>query len=234
MASKPQKPVKGTTARAPRIKSKMDAPEGLGLTVPQAMFVAYYFGEAKLNQAKAAEMCGYADPVMAGYDLMQLPTVRAAIKAKLDSAAMGVEEVLARFTEVARSSIEDALSRGPAGWRADLDKVHRLGKMHLIRKVTPTKYGIAVEMYSSERALDKLARFHGLYHDKVTVDINHKVDLTRLPNTPEVQALLKDFAAQKMELEEFQEAVHALTHNPSHVIEGEGMVHEVPETKKKR
>jgi hypothetical protein len=214
-----------------RFRSRMDPPEGRSLTVYEWMFVKYFLGEASGNRTRAARMCGFANPRETGYHLINQPTVRAAIRAKMDQAAMSSKEVLIRLSEQAASSIEDCMSRGPHGWRVDLDKAKRMGKMHLIKKVTPTAHGLSIEMYPADAAREQLMRYHGLFQDRLDVTHTMKIDMAALAAHREGLELLHRFSKGEINHEEFY--AHArplLEHNPSPaVIDGQGLVHEVPD-----
>lgn len=224
---------KGDDRGTVKVRSRMDAPEAATLTVYEAMFVNYFMGEAGFNRTKAAKMCGFLHAKEMGYQLLNRPAVKAAIKAKLNKAAMSVEELLIRLTEQASSSIEDCMSRGPNGWHLDLDKAKRLGKMHLIKKITPTAHGLSVEMYPADAAREQLMRYHGLFRDKLEVTqttTTMKIDMSVLALSQEGLELLHRFSRGELDHEEFY--AHArplLEHSPSPtVIDGEGLVQEVP------
>lgn len=55
--------------------------------------------------------------------------------------------------------------------RIDLEKAQRRGKLHLIRKLSQTKYGISVELYDAQAAKALIGKHHGLFND-TTLNVN--------------------------------------------------------------
>jgi hypothetical protein len=113
-----------------------------------------------------------------------------------------------------------------------MDKAHRLGKTHLIRKVKAGRYGLEVELYSATAAQDKFFRALGLYQDKMTISHQVQVDYSKLPPRPEIIELLARRAGQEINDFQLAESLRALGYSPSGeplTIEGQGRVHEVPD-----
>jgi hypothetical protein len=104
------------------------------------------------------------------------PLVRAALDAEIE-AAMPADEVKVRLSEHARADVTDVLAgcytlhQGADGYyRAfDVDKARRLGLGHLVKSVTPTRYGDKVELHDSQAALVHLGRHHKLWVDRIDV-----------------------------------------------------------------
>ena len=139
------------------------------LTVKQELFVEAYLGAARGNATEAAVLAGYSAPNrnaahMQAVEVLKSPTVRKAIAARLQDAkaAMGADEVLERLTEQARMSIDDFLT----GDKLDFDKARRLGRMHLVKSITPNRYGLKLELVDGQAALFKLGSYHKLFTEK--------------------------------------------------------------------
>jgi hypothetical protein len=134
-----------------------------GLTYRQRLFVCAYLGTAAGNATEAARAAGYAQPHSQGPRLLANVGIRAAIAAKLAGAALAAEEVLARLSDMASADLADFLAISPKGHRVDLAKARRAGKTHLIKKLSPTRYGLAIELHDARGALELLGKYHGLF-----------------------------------------------------------------------
>lgn len=135
-------------------------------TAKQLLFVSYYLGDAKGNATEAARLAGYRSPEIQGRQVLSKTIVRARIDARLAEVALSANEVLARLSEIAAGSLEEFLEIDAQGrYTLSLAKAKRRGKLHLLKKLKPTEYGLSVEIHDPLAALDKLARYHGLLSD---------------------------------------------------------------------
>ena len=75
------------------------------LTYQQRMFVEFYLGESQGSAADAARRAGYRWPETLGPRLAKTSEARAAIDARVDTAAIAANEVLARIADVATSDL---------------------------------------------------------------------------------------------------------------------------------
>jgi hypothetical protein len=224
MATHDRQPVAGRKTGRQRIPSRMDPP-GWNLSVEQAMFIHYYFGECGGNATDACRRLGYANPQKKAHQLVNHPAVRAAIREKLDSCCMQVEEVLYRQTEVARADMDDFFTYDPKSrsLRFDYGKAQARGKTHLIKKLKFTIHGIEVELHDAMAAQERLMRHHGAFNDSLTVSVD-------LDNTPD--DLLEAFVQRRISIDQLprKQAV-ALPHasgpddDPPLTIDGAGLVH---------
>lgn len=134
------------------------------LNLRQRLFVSYYLGEANGNATDAARRAGYATPNVDATRLLANTSIRAAINAALEGPAMAAAEVLARISEIASVDVRDFIKLDDDGKpTVNLKTAMAKGKTHLIKSIRPTKYGLSIEVHDPQLALDKLARFHGLY-----------------------------------------------------------------------
>lgn len=178
-----------------------------------------------LDPTEAAREAGYAVPKHAGWENRHNPKLKPAIDAFLETLAMPAHEVIARYYEMASSSMRDfitftselpedqrkpqtavttleggnvanvpVLQDGP-GFRLDLEKAKRRGKLGNIKKLTETKRQwfdrgrgawvtetqTAVELYSKKDALDKLGEYYGIWKtgNNITVIKNEIVAFLR-------------------------------------------------------
>lgn len=169
----------------------------MDLTYKQRLFVAAYLGKANGNATEAARMAGYGTPRQSGARALSNVVIRAAIDAHLAQAAMSADEVLARLSEMAATDIGDYISINDDGsFRIDLSRAKKTRRTRSIRKVkTITKtftsdQGESVEtrceleLHDQQAALDKLARYHGLYDGKPKVDDTRDKPRIIIPGSP--------------------------------------------------
>jgi len=142
-----------------------------GLTNKQKLFVEEYLQD--FNATRAAGRAGYGGDdnalAAAGSRLLRNVKIAEKVSARLQESAMSADEVLQRFAEQARADIGDFIAIDAKGnfvidWRA------AKGKTHLIKSAKHTSHGVTIELYDAQAALDKLARMHGLYADKLQLE----------------------------------------------------------------
>lgn len=146
-------------------------------------FVEHYLASG-FNATRAARLAGYS-PVSAhstGYDILKNPEVKQAVSERLEQFAMPANEVLARLGAQGRAD--------PGDWIDDrgaisIDLMKETGSTHLIREVSWEEEGRLlgrgedaelvtvrkrkVRLHDAQKALELLARHHGLLNDKVDV-----------------------------------------------------------------
>lgn len=140
-----------------------------GLTAKQARFVEEYLD--CLNATEAARRAGYSSPRQVGSENLSKPYIQAAIQAGMAERAMPADEVLARLSAIARADIRELIrferpkaregEETPDEWLWRLD-LRPDAPMHLVKKITPNKYGYAIELHDPLAALSTLAKHHGL------------------------------------------------------------------------
>ncbi len=154
------------------------------LNYRERLFALFYCGEAKGNARLAAEMAGYS-PGM-GTTLLRRPMIAMLVQRKAESAAMSADEVLARLSDMASYDPDDFLTvtqeedelddegnikkKGRQRISFDYQKAKSRGKLHCIKKfeVLPDG-GIRFEPHDAQSALEKLAKYHALFRDKIEV-----------------------------------------------------------------
>lgn len=155
------------------------------LTAKQRRFVEEYL--VCLNATEAARRAEYTHPNKQGPANLVKVGIAAAISAGFALRAMPSDEVLARLADIARGSADDFVTiyespltdlagdpvratDGTAIMRRfpslDLEKARERGVLHLIRKISYTAHGPAVELYDAQAALALLAKHHGLLIDR--------------------------------------------------------------------
>jgi hypothetical protein len=140
------------------------------MTFKRRLFIGYFLGEANGNGTQAARLAGYKSPRKLAQKLLAVPEIREAIEEKVSAVSMTADEVLARISDQATSSLDDFIEVVGKGWRLDLDKARKRGKLHLLRKVKEGQFGPEIELKDSFKALEKLGQYHGLW-DKAASNI---------------------------------------------------------------
>jgi len=156
------------------------------LTPQMFEFINYYM--VLLNGTEAARLAKYSgdDATLAATAsrLLSNDKVAREIDRRLTEHAMSANEVLARYTAIARGDIADVVNGVGA---TDLDEAKRRGKSHLVKrykvKVTNvTEYAgtenevekqiieTEVELYSALEALNALAKYHNLTNKVIVED----------------------------------------------------------------
>ena len=125
-----------------------------------------YLGEARGNATEAARIAGYATPAEQGYENLRKPQIRAAIDAFLADCTLRASEVLALLTEHARGSLADFIDVAGPIYILNLDKAKQANKLHLLKKLTATQHGVAIELHDPQAALEKLGTYHGLFRPR--------------------------------------------------------------------
>ena len=135
------------------------------LSYRQRLFVEFYLGESSKSPVAAARQAGYRWPEKLGPRLVKQSEVRAAIDARVETAAMAANEVLARVADVASSDLLnfiDVDSNG--GCKVNMKLVKRLGLGHLIKRLRKNKDGTSeIELEARVPALLKLGEHYNLW-----------------------------------------------------------------------
>lgn len=136
----------------------------------QRAFIEEYLKD--FNATQAAIRAGYSErsAYSIGQENLKKPEIAEAIQARLNELQMGADEALKLLSDQARSSPEIFMTFEQGTWKLDLPKAYRDGKLHLIKSIMPTQYGLKIELYDAQSAIDKVLRVHGKYKDVGTED----------------------------------------------------------------
>jgi len=115
---------------------------------------------------------------VAGHRLLTNGNISEEISIRVKEMCMSGDEALNLLSEQAHGTMEDCFDiemvdskKNPGTmvpvYTLNLLKAKENGKLHLIESITPTAYGTKVKLYSSQRALELIAKAHGLFVDKV-------------------------------------------------------------------
>jgi len=144
------------------------------------LFIHHYLETTKNDEVKAARLAGFANPKVRGPQLLASPKVAAYLEAKLEeSGAMPVAEILARWSAIASADLMDFVDikeevdkNGVKVNKAMLNvaKIKKTGNGHLIKEMK-LRNGEVVEVsfHSSVEASDKLAKFNGLFKERIEI-----------------------------------------------------------------
>jgi len=106
------------------------------LSYQQRLFVEYFLSKSKGSAADAARRAGYRWPEKAGPRLAKASGVRAAIDARVETAAITASEILSRLADIATSDLLKLVQVNDDGsWKVDLKQIKRLGLGHLIKRL---------------------------------------------------------------------------------------------------
>jgi Terminase small subunit len=135
------------------------------LNYRQRLFVAYYLGQSSGSAADAARKAGYKWPETQGPRLLKRSEIRAAIAARVETAAISADEVLARLADTATSDLMDFIEvEGTDDWKVDLKRIKQLGLGHLIKRLRKNKDGSSdIELEPRAIALVKLGDHYNLW-----------------------------------------------------------------------
>lgn len=107
-------------------------------------------------------------------------SIKEAISRRLAAESLSKNQVLTWLYEIASGGMSRVVEVvGETGWRPKLQTAQRQGRMNLIKKLKQTEFGAEIEVYSRLDAIDRLARYHGLYDAKLTETIKEVDDIKR-------------------------------------------------------
>jgi len=162
----------------------------MGLTSKQQLFLSEYLID--MNATQAAIRAGYSarSATQIGQRLLLKDDIQAQIRTKLTEKSMKADEILQKLTEIAQGSMGDYLDVSSMAFQIDLAKAKELGKLHLIKRVrqkttTICKDGgedveqnqIDIELLDQLKALEMLAKYHGLLVDKHEIKTSGPVEI---------------------------------------------------------
>ena len=142
------------------------------LSKKQRVFVNEYL--QCWNATQAAIKAGYAknSARMAGHRLVTDDYISSIIKERVEEVVMSADEALKLLSDQARGDLDDCIVIKDGEPKLDVTLLKEKGKLHLIKSITPTASGARVELYSSQRALELIAKAQGLFTD---VKVEHEI-----------------------------------------------------------
>lgn len=159
------------------------------LTDKQRVFIEEYL--TCWNATEAARRAGYAFPNVEGARLLVNASIAAEVQARLSTKGMAADEAVARLADQARADIRHLLAFDQEGNVTGL-RLHIDAPLHLVKSVTPTKYGTKVELYDAQSALVNILKMHGLFRETDSND-----DSEEEYTEEEARALIEGILAAK-------------------------------------
>lgn len=167
------------------------------LNTKQKLWADYYLSNG-FNKSLAARQAEYKCKSDAGFrkigwENSTKPHIKEYIEKRLEDAAMGANEVLARLTSLAEGvdildyieqvetyAMDKAGKPYFAGYdnKVDFKRLQNDGYGDLIKKVRTTAQGTQLELQDSVQALIQLAKVHGLLIDKFQGEVDVKTTST--------------------------------------------------------
>lgn len=171
----------------------------MGLTTKQQLFADEWMTGAqtgkRFNATAAAKFAGYAMPpsneAVVGHGVLHNANVQAYIKERMDEISMSAEEVLLRFTDIARANFGDILTIDPATGRIDFDAQEILNNKRFIKGFKFDSNGNPqIEFYDSMTALLQISRIRGMLKDGLevggsVVPVKVEVEFVNAPEQPD-------------------------------------------------
>ena len=135
----------------------------MALTNKRRAFIGEYL--RTFNATAAAIAAGYSEKTAysIGWEILRIPEVVAEIDRRLLERTMSANEALARLTEQGRGAHTEFVG---ADGRVDIAGLKAAGLGHLIKGTKETQYGLVIEFYDAQAAIDKILRAHGAYVDR--------------------------------------------------------------------
>ena len=142
----------------------------MALSKKQRLFIDNYL--QCWNATQAAKDAGYSERTAysIGPENLNKPEIAEEVERRLAESAMSADEALDRLGNIARNSIEEFIDIDEDGHiKLALNKAKEAGVLHLVKGIVPTANGLKLELHDSLRALELIAKHHGLFTDKVDI-----------------------------------------------------------------
>ena len=138
------------------------------LTSKRQVFIEEYL--KCWNASEAARRAGYRGKAnVVGPRLLANVSIKEKIEQRIKELVMETDEVLLRLADQARTDMGPFVIEGDDNLILDWEKLKEAGLTHLVKSLTPTRYGTKIELHDAQAALVHLARSHGMFKDRVDV-----------------------------------------------------------------
>jgi phage terminase small subunit len=147
----------------------------VALSKKQKSFIEHYL--QSWNATQAAKDAGYSDHSARsiGAENLTKPDIANEIQRRIDEISMSADEVLTEIAEIGRASIEDLMDVDEQGKLSfNFQRAKEEGKLHLIKSIVNTQWGIKVELHDRMQALQLIAKHLGLFTEKVDLTTGGK------------------------------------------------------------
>jgi phage terminase small subunit len=158
----------------------------MALTVQQRLFVNAYLRNNG-NGSRAASEAGYACPEIAASRLLRIVKVKRCIENRLEKVAMSADEVLIRLSRLAAVDATNFISLTNGKAALDLAKAKKKDNLCGVKEIKETSHEregitsttVEVKIDSPLKALELLAKYHGILTDKIELK-NSTQDVTKM------------------------------------------------------
>lgn len=181
-ASRARAPKASKVEPAPPLREEQpeESPEEPLSDREQAFVAAYFrngFNAASAWRETQHQAATTTVASSAGWRMRHRPRVAAEIERRLDASKLQASEVVALLEEQARGNLGRYVEADGEGYRFNFEALREDGAERLVKKVKFGQGGtVSFEFYDAQAALDKLARVHGLYQDRLDVSGGVRID----------------------------------------------------------
>ena len=139
------------------------------LTKRQKLFIEAYL--RTFNGTQSAIEAGYSERSArsTASENLTKPNIATEIKRRITEKAMSADEVLLRLADQARLDVGPYVKTDDGGLSIDWDELKAAGLTHLVKAITPTRYGTKVEFHDPQAALVQLGRALGIFKDRLEI-----------------------------------------------------------------
>ena len=123
-----------------------------------------------LDKSKAARRAGYAYPGQEGHRLLKIAEIRDEVNRIITENTISPEEVLQQLTRMATFDMEDIFDFPGNAPIFNADKAMENGAMHIIEGFKITDKEMTIKLPSKQKALELMAKYHGLLADTLRVE----------------------------------------------------------------
>lgn len=161
------------------------------LTLKQQAWITHLFSDANLNPSEAVRLSYDATTQESVWRIASdnVRKLHAHVQAMMKANGMQPEEVLSRLSDLARTTMDDAIEVDEDGkFRISLKKAKERGRLHTVKKIKDSpKFGIELEMTDAQAALHDLAQIHKLFPERrpdlTAVQVNLAAEAYTPPRT---------------------------------------------------
>lgn len=137
------------------------------------------------NATEAALRAGYSKRTARsiGHENLTKPDIAKEISKRIEEMVMSADEALASLSDIARGDLSDFFDIAGKLPIINFEKAAHANALGLLKKIKFKDGEISFELYDKQRALETVAKHHGLLAQKVNIDINIMVEVVEALET---------------------------------------------------